>query len=207
MQLTILNTELEFNKGIKDNDIIIEGLNKGDNIVQSLLPQCDLSSDQTGWIVIHNNGYVILPVLYNMLSMYIGKDTLEDIINIDLTPTSKNPFAGIGILGLMNDIEDILDYYLQLPIDNNNYRRYKALSCDLDKIFIKYIQVKNIDFTLNVKYSKLNELITEFNNTANIRLLQDIQLVYNIILELIIEKLMDSNNRPILGGRICLINY
>lgn len=101
-----------------------------------------------GWMIINEPYTLIHPNLYNMLASYMGAKELDSIIKfngkldengkpIEPETASKNPYAGIGILGFKTMFKEVMDYFLK----PNKKHYYDFLMKEKDKIFTHSIPV------------------------------------------------------------------
>lgn len=108
--------------------------------------------EYTGWICIKEPYALIHPNLFKSLSVFIGKKVFDNIIKTDVRlnedgfakeneepPSSKEPYAGIGILGFKDKVDEILDFYLTKNPNKREY--YDDIKNDEDKLFIHSIPV------------------------------------------------------------------
>lgn len=103
-----------------------------------------------GWIVIKPEYCLIHPNMFKSLKCLIGGKNLELIINADdkidedgllikKEPVKDNPFVGLGILGLRDNIDEILEYYKNKNPNKKEY--YDDIVRDIDKLFTHSIPV------------------------------------------------------------------
>ena len=103
-----------------------------------------------GGIVIRDEYCLIHPNLYKVLKCFIGNKNLELIINSDdkidedgyvikPTPTKDNQFAGLGIVCLRDDIDEVLEYYRAKNPSKLAY--YMDLKENKEKLFVHSIPV------------------------------------------------------------------
>lgn len=188
-----------------------------------------------GWITLKDPYYIIHPNIYKQIEFLIGKDKLLNIINpveeknIDghvVTTTSKpkdEPFMGIGLMGLYENFDSIMDYYLTKAPHKIDY--YNDIMKERDKVFTQSIPVytthlrpyklDGVRFTFektNAIYNMMVKLSVEINNDKlkifrkrknKNQLLADLQAkFYELYSEL--EKLLSGKKgtfRSVFGGR------
>ena len=194
-----------------------------------------------GWIVLRDY-YVIHPILYAMLDNLLGKERkdnkasyLENIIKpintkdedghlIDISDKlAEQPFYGIGIMGLKERYQDVLNYYY-----NKNPKKeetYELLRNMEDTFFTHSIPVYTIHLRpfkpdaskfeyedsngLYNMMAKLQEDINDDNlkmarqSKPKDQLLYDIQMKYMKIYEHVLESISKKKGyfRTVFGGR------
>ena len=136
-----------------------------------------------GWLVL-NDLYTIHPNLFKALSSFIGKRIFDNIIKpvetrdengfaVEFVPPKHEPYFGIGIMGLRDKLQEVLDYYNK-PSKKD---KYNDLVENMDKIFTQSIAVFSthlrpfaIDgekFTFedtNQLYSMMSRLVLQLND-------------------------------------------
>lgn len=103
-----------------------------------------------GWICIKDPYVLIHPNLFKSLQCLIGPKDLNLIIDCDdkidedghtihREPSKDNPFVGLGILGLRDHIDEILEFYKNKKPAKIDY--YLDIKNDQDKLFTHSIPV------------------------------------------------------------------
>lgn len=160
-----------------------------------------------GWIVLKDPYKIIHPNLFKSLQAYIGAETFNNIIenrdrkdkdgySIKEEKPKGEPFFGLGLLGLEDQIDEILEYYKK----PSKQAYYDDLMENKDKIFIQSIPVyttllrpfsienKKFNFEgTNKLYNMMCKYASEINNDnvkilrkrkAKNRLLYELQMKY-----------------------------
>lgn len=137
-----------------------------------------------GWIVLKDPYYIIHPNLYKQLEFLIGKDRLLNIItpveekNIDghtvntSTKSKDEPYAGIGMIGMYEKLDEILSFYLAKAPHKIDY--YEDLLRNRRNIFTQSIPV----YTTHLRPYKLDGVKFNFEDT---------NAIYNMMVKLSIE--------------------
>lgn len=187
-----------------------------------------------GWIVIDEQYALIHPNLFKSLKCLIGGKNLELIINADekidengfpipKEPTKDNPFVGIGILGLRDRIDEVLEFYKNKNPNKREY--YEDIMHDYDKIFTHSIPVYTTqlrpysvsDNTFNfegnnatynllaAQASKVNRghLYMRYKDKPSKQILYAMQMNYNAIYADMEKQLSQKKGyiRTLIGGR------
>ena len=103
-----------------------------------------------GWICIKDPYVLIHPNMFKSLQALIGPKDLNLIIDCDEKidedgfpvepePTKDNPFVGLGILGLRDHIDEILEFYKNKKPSKIDF--YEDIKKDQDKLFTHSIPV------------------------------------------------------------------
>lgn len=173
-----------------------------------------------GWININKPYYIIHPNFYNILKSLVGPKEFETIITpkIDkdqdgfdkdiISDKKESPFIGIGILGLKDNFDDILEYYIKKKPNKRDH--YDDLKKNKNLVFINNIPVftthlrpfkidnNNKDFhyeKTNTFYVMILSLVSRINrdktkidknNQVKNKLIYDLQMQFNALAEEII---------------------
>ena len=155
-------------------------------------PQCgskvryvDDDFEYFGWMVLSDPYYIFHPNLFKSLQAFIGKDTIENIINpvdakdidghtISNKGKKDEPFFGIGILGFYERFDEIMEYYK----NKGKKEYYNDIMDNRENIFTQSIPVytsllrplkvdgKKFHFEeTNATYNMMAKLVSYINNT------------------------------------------
>lgn len=102
-----------------------------------------------GWIVLDDD-WVIHAGLYKSIEFFIGKNTLNNILEIkdekdengfsvEIVRPASEPFYDYGMIGFREHFDEIMDYYLKENGDKREY--YDDIMKDRDKVFTHSIPV------------------------------------------------------------------
>ena len=176
-----------------------------------------------GWIVLQDPYYIIHPNLFRSIEFLIGKDNLDNILNVEDKLDSdghsmdvekdNNSYKGIGMIKFKEQFDEIILYYLKQKPLKQDY--YDDILENKDKIFIQsipvfttYLRPFNSDGNslyfekTNSIYSMMSKLASIINNTklsinrkskTKNHLLYDLQMKYN--------KLYQEEIIPLLSGK------
>jgi hypothetical protein len=146
--------------------------------------------ERTGWMTLDDPYVLITPRMYKFLESAIRPKILDEIINFnhrldangniiynDMDPTSKNPYANIGILEFQRRFDEILDKmgksdklkeieFLKLHRSNVFTKRVPVLNLALRPVVLIAGTTFNYD-PINMYYSEMMSHIHYINNNVN----------------------------------------
>lgn len=146
----------------------------------------DDNFDYTGWIVLNDPYTIIHPGLFKSIEFIIGKDTLQNILNVEtpkdadghdmkVDPPSDQPYYGIGMMEFKDKFDEIMKYYINKKKTKMSY--YEDIMTHRRSVFTHSIPVfttllRPYEFDTksfyyedtNSIYTMINKLKTDINN-------------------------------------------
>ena len=148
----------------------------------------DDNFDYTGWIVLNDPYVIIHPGLYKSIEFIIGKDTLQNILNVEkpkdedghemeVEPPADEPYFNIGMMDFVEKFDEIMKYYINKKKTKMSY--YEDIMQHRRSVFTHSIPVfttllrpyeldtKSFYFEdTNSIYTMINKLKTSINNES-----------------------------------------
>lgn len=148
----------------------------------------DDNFDYTGWIVLNDPYVIIHPGLYKSIEFIIGKDVLNNILNVEspkdadghelkIEPPSDEPYFNIGMMEFYKRFDEILTYYINKKKAKMSY--YEDIMSHRRDVFTHSIPVFTTllrPYELDAKafyyedtnslYTMINKLKTQINNES-----------------------------------------
>ena len=148
----------------------------------------DDNFDYTGWIVLNDPYVIIHPGLYKSIEFIIGKDTLQNILNVEkpkdmdghemeVDPPADEPYFNIGMMDFVDKFDEIMKYYINKKKTKMSY--YEDIMEHRRSVFTHSIPVfttllrpyeldtKSFYFEdTNSIYTMINKLKTSINNES-----------------------------------------
>ena len=148
----------------------------------------DDNFDYTGWIVLNDPYVIIHPGLYKSIEFIIGKDPLNNILNVekpkdadghdmDIPAPADEPFFNIGMMEFYERFDEILNYYINKKKTKMQY--YEDIMSHRRDVFTHSIPVFTTllrPFELDAKafyyedtnslYTLINKLKSQINNES-----------------------------------------
>ena len=149
----------------------------------------DDNFDYTGWIVLKDNYVVIHPGLYKSIEFIIGKETLQNILNVEkstkdmdghemkVDAPSDEPYFGIGMLEFSEKFDEIMKYYINKKKAKMSYyedimKHRRSVFTHSIPVFTTLLRPYELDTKsfyyedTNSIYTIINRLKTAINNES-----------------------------------------
>lgn len=123
-----------------------------------------------GYITLKDPYYIIHPNLFMSLAFFIGEKDFMNIItpndqkdedgqDVEIVRTKDEPFRGIGLMGLKEQFDNILEFYRVKKSNKSDY--YNDIISNKEKIFIQSIPV----YTLHLRPYRLDGGVLHYEGT------------------------------------------
>lgn len=148
----------------------------------------DDNFDYTGWIVLKNPYVIIHPGLYKSIEFVIGKDILNNILNVqkpkdadghdmEITPPSDEPYYNIGMLEFCEKFDEIMKFYINKKRAKMSYyediiKHRRSVFTHSIPVFTTLLRPYEMDTKAfyyedtNSIYTMINKLKTSINNES-----------------------------------------
>lgn len=148
----------------------------------------DDNFDYTGWIVLKDPYVIIHPGLFKSIEFIIGKDTLQNILNVEkpkdqdghemeIVPPADEPFFNIGMLDFRDRFDEIMQYYInkkkvKTPYYDDIMQHRRSVFTHSIPVFTTLLRPYELDTKAfyyedtNSLYTMINKLKSSINNES-----------------------------------------